>query len=45
MFYAPLVWYDGAFPTVNTSRWQRADEPAIQADRRPWLTMTPANGK
>lgn len=44
MFYAPLVWYNGAFPTVNTSRWARADEPAVQADRRPWLKMHPADG-
>lgn len=43
MFYAPIAWYNGAFPTANTGRWDRADEPAIQADRRPWLTMQPAD--
>lgn len=44
MFYAPIAWYNGAFPTVNTSRWERADEPVIQADRRPWLTMRLVGG-
>ena len=22
MFYAPIAWYNGAFPTINASRWQ-----------------------
>jgi len=44
MFYAPIAWYDGAFPTANTTRWERDDEPQIHAERRPWLTMRPADG-
>src|SRR5690606_35270271 len=35
MFYAPIAWYDGAFPTANTTRWERDDEPQIHAERRP----------
>ncbi|WP_162242896.1 ABC transporter substrate-binding protein [Leifsonia sp. Root112D2] len=42
MFYAPLAWYNGAFPTISTANWKGQDAPRVMAERRPWLTMTPA---
>jgi peptide/nickel transport system substrate-binding protein len=44
MFYAPIAWYNGAFPTINTSRWQGMDAERVMADRWPWSEMTPAGG-
>lgn len=42
MIYAPLAWFDGAFPSpsINTSRWQGMDEIQPITNRMPWLTMT-----
>ncbi|MFC7403044.1 ABC transporter substrate-binding protein [Citricoccus sp. GCM10030269] len=40
MYYAPVAWFNGAFPTVNTSRWQGQDEPGPMTNRMPWTTMT-----
>jgi len=45
LFYAPIAWYNGAFPTVNTSRWSGMDAPREHAERRPWLTMSPVDGR
>lgn len=41
MTYAPVAWFDGAFPTVNQSRWDGQLEPQATTNRMPWLTMTP----
>ncbi|GAA1116792.1 hypothetical protein [Citricoccus alkalitolerans] len=40
MYYAPLAWFNGAFPTINTTRWQGQDEPTPMTNRMPWTTMT-----
>jgi peptide/nickel transport system substrate-binding protein len=42
MFYVPLAWFNGAFPTISTGRWQGLDGPRVMAERLPWSTMTPA---
>ncbi|GGD44115.1 ABC transporter substrate-binding protein [Microbacterium faecale] len=40
MFYAPLVWFNGQFPSVNTTRWSGQGEPQPIASRVPWISMT-----
>ncbi|MEW1982250.1 ABC transporter substrate-binding protein [Citricoccus sp. NPDC079358] len=40
MYYAPLAWFNGAFPTINTTRWQGQEEPTPMTNRMPWTTMT-----
>ncbi|MET8005249.1 ABC transporter substrate-binding protein [Nonomuraea glycinis] len=42
MYYAPLAWFNGAFPTISTTRWQGQDAPRVMAERLPWSKMTPA---
>jgi peptide/nickel transport system substrate-binding protein len=42
MFYAPIAWFNGQFPTVNTQRWAGQDEPQPATNRMAWMTMTPA---
>lgn len=42
MIYAPLVWFNGQFPTANTKRWAGQDEPQPVSNRMPWLTMATA---
>ncbi|HLU59255.1 MAG TPA: ABC transporter substrate-binding protein [Pseudonocardia sp.] len=42
MIYAPVVWFNGQFPSVNTSRWAGQDEPQPASNRLPWLSMAPA---
>jgi peptide/nickel transport system substrate-binding protein len=44
MFYAPLVWFNGQFPSVNTTRWKGQEQEQPIASRVPWLTMTYAGG-
>lgn len=44
LFYAPLVWFNGQFPSVNTSGWNGQDDAQPISSRVPWLTMTPKNG-
>ncbi|MHA6623500.1 ABC transporter substrate-binding protein [Pseudonocardia sp. DLS-67] len=39
MIYAPLVWFNGQFPTVNTKRWAGQDQAQPLSNRMPWLTM------
>lgn len=39
MYYAPLAWFDGAFPTINTSRWSGADLPTGSTNGPNWLEM------
>lgn len=39
MFYAPLVWFDGQFPSVNTSRWSGQEDAQPMSSRVPWLSM------
>ena len=41
MFHTPLAWYDGAYSTISTARWQGHDAPQSPPERKPWLTMTP----
>lgn len=43
MFFAPLVWTNASFPTVNTSRWTLLDNPGedVQSGGHNWLEMTP----
>lgn len=43
MYYAPVAWFNGAFPTINTSRWQGLDEPQAVTNQTPWLTMRPVD--
>ncbi|MGO1955476.1 ABC transporter substrate-binding protein [Microbacterium sp.] len=43
MIYAPLAWFNGAFPTVNQSEWQGQLEPQQTTNRMPWLTMSQAD--
>ncbi|WES63347.1 ABC transporter substrate-binding protein [Microbacter sp. GSS18] len=40
MFYAPLTWYYGAYPTVNTTRWEGLLDPQPMTNLVPWTTMT-----
>lgn len=35
MFYAPVAWYDGAFPTINSERWEGQDSDVAVASRLP----------
>ncbi|WP_158228397.1 ABC transporter substrate-binding protein [Pseudonocardia sp. MH-G8] len=42
MFYVPLAWFNGAFPTISNVRWQGQDAPRVMAERVPWSAMTPA---
>lgn len=44
MFYAPLVWFNGQFPSVNTTRWTGQSEPRPIASRVPWMSMTYTGG-
>ena len=39
MYYAPLVWFNGQFPTVNAKDWKGQDGPSPMSSRMPWLTM------
>jgi len=39
MYFAPLAWYDGAFPTIYTGRWDGQYEPREIAERMPWSSM------
>ena len=41
MFHAPLAWFNGAYSTISTARWQGSDAPQAPPERKPWLTMTP----
>lgn len=40
MTYAPLAWFNGAYPTVNETRWTGQLEPQATTNRMPWLTMS-----
>lgn len=40
MFFVPIAWYDGAFPTISSARWEGQDGPRVIAERMPWSTMT-----
>lgn len=40
MFFAPIAWFDGAFPTIYSGRWDGQDGPREIAERMPWSTMT-----
>ncbi|MEV1128754.1 ABC transporter substrate-binding protein [Agromyces sp. NPDC049794] len=40
MFFTPIAWFNGAFPTVYTGRWDGQDDPRDIAERMPWSTMT-----
>ena len=40
MFFAPIAWFDGAFPTIYTGRWDGQDDPREIAERMPWSTMS-----
>jgi len=39
MFFAPIAWFDGAFPTIYTGRWDGQNEPRDIAERMPWSSM------
>jgi peptide/nickel transport system substrate-binding protein len=39
MFNAPLAWYNGAFPTINSSRWKGQEKRDLMAERLPWQTL------
>ena len=41
MYYAPIAWFNGGFPTISTTRWQGQDAPRVMAERLPWHQMTP----
>ncbi|MEV5410407.1 ABC transporter substrate-binding protein [Thermopolyspora sp. NPDC052614] len=41
LFHTPLAWFDGAYSTISTARWQGHDTPQAPPERKPWLTMTP----
>lgn len=40
MYHAPIAWFNGQFPSYNTSRWAGHDEPRPASNRMPWTTMT-----
>lgn len=42
MFFAPIAWSSGAYPTVNTERWDGLTEPDANtaSANLNWLTMT-----
>jgi peptide/nickel transport system substrate-binding protein len=39
IYYAPLAWFDGALPSINTARWKGQAEQQPTTNRMPWLTM------
>lgn len=39
MIYAPLAWYSGWLPSINTSRWSGLDEQMPATNLTPWTTM------
>jgi peptide/nickel transport system substrate-binding protein len=41
MFFAPLAWFDGAYSTISTARWQGQEARQAPPERKAWLTMTP----
>ncbi|WP_354002959.1 ABC transporter substrate-binding protein [Microbacterium elymi] len=40
MFYAPISWYYGSFPTVNTTRWDGQLDRQPSTSMLPWTTMS-----
>lgn len=40
VFYMPIAWFDGAFPTNYTGHWDGQNAPRDIAERMPWTTMT-----
>jgi len=40
MFNAPIAWFNGAFPVINSSRWEGQEKRDLMAERIPWQTMT-----
>ncbi|MFC5238200.1 ABC transporter substrate-binding protein [Pseudonocardia zijingensis] len=40
MIHAPVVWFNGQFPTVSTERWTGQEVPQPMSNRMPWITMT-----
>ncbi|WP_188754478.1 ABC transporter substrate-binding protein [Microbacterium album] len=40
IYYAPVAWFNGAFPTVNTSRWDGLLDVPPGNSMTPWLTMS-----
>ncbi|MCP2635684.1 ABC transporter substrate-binding protein [Microbacterium sp. HD4P20] len=40
MFYAPLSWYYGSFPTVSSKRWEGQLDAVATTNTVPWTTMT-----
>ncbi|WP_188726416.1 ABC transporter substrate-binding protein [Pseudoclavibacter endophyticus] len=41
MIYAPLVWFNGTFPSANTTRWDGQTEKPVDTSRVPWTSLTP----
>ncbi|GAA3660407.1 ABC transporter substrate-binding protein [Microbacterium marinilacus] len=39
MYYAPVAWFDGAFTTVNTTRWDGLLDDTGRVSTTPWLNM------
>lgn len=40
MFNAPIAWFNGAFPVINSSRWEGQEQRDLMTERIPWQTMT-----
>lgn len=40
IFYAPISWYYGSFPTVSSKRWEGQLEHQSVTNVVPWTTMT-----
>jgi peptide/nickel transport system substrate-binding protein len=40
LFYLPVAWFDGAYPTIYTGRWNGQDDPRVIAERMPWQSMS-----
>ena len=43
IFYAPVAWYSGWLPTLNTSRWNGMDERMPTTNLVPWTLMKPVS--
>lgn len=41
MFYAPIAWFNGQFPSYSTRRWTGQDAGGPASNRMPWTEMKP----
>lgn len=39
MFLAPVAWFNGQFPSYNTTRWTGQTDQRLASNQMPWTTM------